>query len=98
MGRSGSQSEANGLTSILIFDRHPLLVRHVRELFTQPDFAVDRITASPATGQQGQNCLASADVPLARSVKGVVGCPFFSLATPVSFIFAFDHRNFYDSQ
>ena len=97
MGRSGSQSEANGFTSILIFDRHRLLVRCVREVFTQPDFAVDRITASPVTGHQGQNCPAFADVPLARAVKGMVGCPVFSLATPVSFIFTFDHRNFYDS-
>ena len=94
MGRSGSQSEANGFPKIRIFDRHPLPVRHVHELFTQPDFAVDRIIASPGTGQRGRKCPASADVPLARAVKGVVGCPFFSLATPVSFIFTFDHRNF----
>ena len=60
MGRSGSQSEANGFPSIRIFDRHPLLVRCVREVFTQSDFAVDSITASPATGHQGQNCPASA--------------------------------------
>jgi two-component system cell cycle response regulator DivK len=96
MGRSGSQSEVNGFPSIRIFDRHRLLVRCVREVFTQSDFAVDSITASPATGHQGQNCPASADGPLARAVKAMVGCPVFSLATPVSFIFTFDHRNFYD--
>jgi hypothetical protein len=70
----------------------------VRGVFTQPDFAVDTITASPATGHQGQNSPASADVPLARAVKGMVGCPVFSLATPVSFIFTFDHPEFLRSR
>jgi len=49
MSQSGSRNEAKGSTRIPIFDRHPLFFRFVREVFTNPDFAVGRIAASQTT-------------------------------------------------
>jgi two-component system cell cycle response regulator DivK len=50
MSQSGSRNEAKGSIRIPIFDRHPLFSRFVREVFTNPDFAVGRIAASQTTG------------------------------------------------
>ena len=50
MGQFGSRSEANGSTGIPILDRQRLFFRFVREVFTNPDFAVGRIAASQTIG------------------------------------------------
>jgi two-component system, cell cycle response regulator DivK len=54
MGQSGSRNEANGSTSIPIFNRHPQFFRYVREVFTSLDFAVGRIAASKATAHRAK--------------------------------------------
>jgi two-component system, cell cycle response regulator DivK len=54
MGQSGSRNEANGSTSIPIFDRHPQFFRYVREVFISRDFAVGWIAASKATAHRAK--------------------------------------------
>jgi hypothetical protein len=61
MSQSGSRNEAKGSTSIPIFDRQPLFFRFVREVFTNPDFAVRRIAASQTTGYWAKIALVAAE-------------------------------------
>lgn len=81
MGESRCRSEAEGSTSILIFDSHPQLDHYVCEVFTKPDVAVGGIGASQAAGYQSQNGVAAADVPFACAMKGLVGCPVSFIVT-----------------
>jgi hypothetical protein len=75
MSQSGSRNEAKGSTRIPIFDRQPVFFRFVREVFTNPDFAVGRIAASQTTGYWTKMAL----VPppsLPPLYERAVGCPF----------------------